>query len=52
LALLTLAIGLAIVAVTILPGAATPAVNSTSTVLARGTDQSNVFITVTTSVPR
>ena len=41
LALLTLAIGLAIVAVTILPGAATPAVNSTSTVLARGTGRSN-----------
>ena len=41
LALLTLAIGLGIVAVTILPGGATPAVNSTSTPLARGTDQSN-----------
>jgi quercetin dioxygenase-like cupin family protein len=46
LALLTLAIGLAIVAVTILPGAATPAVNSTSTVLARGTDQSNGTLTL------
>ena len=41
LALLTLAIGLGIVAVTILPGGATSAVNSTSTPLARGTDQSN-----------
>ena len=46
MALLTLAIGLAIVAVTILPGAATPAVNSTSTVLARGTDQSNGTLTL------
>jgi hypothetical protein len=46
LALLTLGIGLAIVAVTILPGAATPAVNSTSTVLARGTDQSNGTLTL------
>ncbi|TMK17509.1 MAG: cupin domain-containing protein [Actinobacteria bacterium] len=45
LALLTLAIGLAIVAVTILPGAATPAVNLTSTTLARGTDQSNGTLT-------
>jgi quercetin dioxygenase-like cupin family protein len=41
LALLTVAIGLAIVASTILPGAATPAVNSASFPLARGTDQSN-----------
>ena len=40
LALLTLPIGLGIVAFTILPGAATPAVNSTSTLLARGTDRS------------
>src|SRR5207247_5380245 len=45
LALLTWAIGLAIVAVTILPGAATPAVNLTSTTLARGTDQSNGTLT-------
>jgi hypothetical protein len=41
LALVTVAIGLTIVALTVLPGGATPAVNSTSTVLARGTDQSN-----------
>lgn len=41
LALLTLAIGLGIVAVTIFPGGATLPVNTTSTPLARGTDQSN-----------
>jgi quercetin dioxygenase-like cupin family protein len=40
LALVTVAIGLTIVAVTVLPGGATLPVNSTSTILARGTDQS------------